>query len=101
MPPSCWWKMSSSRSRFWELSASSMPAGIPFLQGRLYSALPGQSGIVLFVSNIGGLFGAMIPFVIGAVASQWGLDVAMWLMLLGPIALIIGLPVKRIDQSIA
>lgn len=62
------------------------------LQGRLYSALPGQSGMVLFVSNIGGLFGATMPFVIGAIASQWGLSVAMWVMLLGPLALMIGLP---------
>lgn len=69
------------------------------LQGRLYSSLPGQSGIVLFVSNIGGLFGAAIPFMIGAVASQWGLSIAMWLMLLGPIALMIGLPFKNIHLS--
>lgn len=65
------------------------------LQGRLYSALPGQSGMVLFVSNIGGLFGATMPFVIGAIASQWGLSVAMWVMLLGPLALMIGLPRKQ------
>lgn len=69
------------------------------LQGRLYSSLPGQSGIVLFVSNIGGLFGAAIPFMIGAVASQWGLSIAMWLMLLGPLALMIGLPFNHYQQD--
>jgi MFS transporter, FSR family, fosmidomycin resistance protein len=67
------------------------------LQGRLYSALPGQSGIVLVVNNIGGLFGAMIPLIIGAIAGQWGLGVAMWFILLGPIAIFIGLP--RIDHE--
>lgn len=62
------------------------------LKARLYSSLPGQSGIVLFVSNIGGLFGAAAPFIIGAIASRWGLEMAMWVILLGPIAVLIGLP---------
>jgi len=48
------------------------------LQGRLYSALPGQSGLVLVVNNIGGLFGAFIPLLMGAIAGQWGLGIAMW-----------------------
>lgn len=65
------------------------------LQGRLYSALPEQSGVVLVVGNIGGLFGAMIPFVIGAIASQWGLGMAMWFMLLGPVVILVGLPFRN------
>ena len=68
------------------------------LQGRLYSALTGQSGIVLVMSNIGGLFGALMPLMIGAVAGQWGLGIAMWLMLFGPIAILIGLPRHAIEQ---
>ena len=62
------------------------------LQGRLYSSLPGQSGLVLVVNNIGGLFGALIPLLIGMIATQWGLATAMWFVLLGPIVVFIGLP---------
>ncbi|MBI5666893.1 MAG: MFS transporter [Chloroflexi bacterium] len=62
------------------------------LQGRLYSAMPGQSGTVLAVSNVAGLFGSLIPLGIGLLAQRYGLDAAMWVLLLGPIALLVGLP---------
>jgi FSR family fosmidomycin resistance protein-like MFS transporter len=39
-----------------------------------------------------GLAGSLIPLGIGVVAERLGLDVAIWLMLLGPIALLIGIP---------
>jgi len=68
------------------------------LQGRLYSSLPGQSGLVLVVNNIGGLFGAMIPLLIGVIATQWGLATAMWFVLLGPIVVFIGLP-RQSDEA--
>lgn len=61
------------------------------LQARLYSALPGQSGIALAVTNIGGLAGSLIPLALGIVAQATDLRVAMWLLLLGPLALVIGL----------
>ncbi len=62
------------------------------LQGRLYSAMPGQSGTVMAVGNVVGLFGSLIPLGIGLLAQQFGLDMAMWVLLLGPIALLVGLP---------
>jgi FSR family fosmidomycin resistance protein-like MFS transporter len=65
------------------------------LQGQLYSAMPGQSGTVLTVSNVVGLLGSLIPTVIGLVAERAGLEVAMWLLILGPIALLIGIPRNR------
>lgn len=64
------------------------------LQGRLYSAMPGQSGAVLTLDNIFGLAGSLIPFGIGLAAAHFGLDAAMWLLLLGPLALLVGLPRK-------
>lgn len=70
------------------------------LQGRLYSSLPGQSGLVLVVNNIGGLFGALIPLLIGVIATQWGLATAMWFVLLGPIVVFIGLPRADEDTSL-
>jgi FSR family fosmidomycin resistance protein-like MFS transporter len=61
-------------------------------QGRLYSAMPGQSGTVMTLTNIFGLIGSLIPLAIGWVAYQYGLDAAMWLILLGPIMLLFGIP---------
>ncbi|HEX8230306.1 MAG TPA: MFS transporter [Chloroflexia bacterium] len=62
------------------------------LQGRLYSSMPGQSGSVMAVSNVFGLVGSLVPLGIGLLAEGVGLDVAMWAMLLGPVALLVGLP---------
>ncbi len=69
----------------------------PILQGQLYSAMPGQSGIVLTVSNVAGLFGGTLPFLIGLAAEHFGLGNAVWLFILGPIALLIGIPRRAPD----
>ncbi|QPC82682.1 MFS transporter [Phototrophicus methaneseepsis] len=69
------------------------------LSGKLYSALPGQSGIALTLGNVGGLFGSLIPALVGIVASHYGLQAAMWVMLAGPVVLFIGLP-WRTDKPI-
>ena len=65
------------------------------LQAQLYSAMPGQSGTVMTVGNIYGLVGGLIPLALGWVAEQYDLRVTMWLMLLGPIALMVGIPRQR------
>ncbi len=62
------------------------------LQGNLYSSMPGRSGTVMAVGNIIGLFGRLIPFGIGLAAQAFGLGPAMWILLAGPIALLLGLP---------
>jgi len=62
------------------------------LKGRLYSSMPGKSGTVLTLDNISGLLGKLLPFGIGLAAQLFGLRQAMWLLLLGPIALLLGLP---------
>jgi FSR family fosmidomycin resistance protein-like MFS transporter len=62
------------------------------LQGRLYSAMPGQSGAVTTVGNVAGLIGSVVPLALGFAAERAGIGAAMWLLVLGPIALIIGLP---------
>jgi FSR family fosmidomycin resistance protein-like MFS transporter len=62
------------------------------LQASLYSAMPGQSGTALAVKNVSGLVAGFIPLTLGLIAQQLGLQVAMWLLLLGPVALLIGLP---------
>ena len=52
------------------------------------------------LQNIVGMAGKLLPFTIGLVAQYFGLRVAMWLLLLGPIALLIGLP-RRSATNIA
>ena len=64
------------------------------LKGRLYSSMPGRSGTVMTLDNLFGLLGKLLPFGIGLVAQYFGLRLAMWLLLLGPIALLLGLPTK-------
>jgi MFS transporter, FSR family, fosmidomycin resistance protein len=62
------------------------------LQGQLYSSMPGQSGAVLAVNNVFGIVGSSIPLLIGLLAEGFGLGGAMWFLLIGPLALLIGLP---------
>ncbi|MBA3767992.1 MAG: MFS transporter, partial [Acidobacteria bacterium] len=62
------------------------------LKAQLYKTMPGQSGTVLAVANIAGLVGALTPLGLGIIAGRYGLPAAMWLMLLGPIALVCALP---------
>jgi MFS transporter, FSR family, fosmidomycin resistance protein len=62
------------------------------LKARLYDTLPGRSGTVLAVDNVFGLTGALLPWALGWTAERVGLQGAMWLLALGPIALLLGLP---------
>jgi FSR family fosmidomycin resistance protein-like MFS transporter len=62
------------------------------LKGRLYSAMPGQSGTVMTLDSLFSLLGTLLPFGIGLAAQVFGLQKAMWLLLLGPIAMLLGLP---------
>jgi FSR family fosmidomycin resistance protein-like MFS transporter len=62
------------------------------LKGRLYSSMPGRSGTVMTLDNVFGLLGKLLPFSIGLAAQFFGLRLAMWLLLMGPIALLLGLP---------
>jgi MFS transporter, FSR family, fosmidomycin resistance protein len=71
----------------------------PILQGRLYSSLPGQSASVMAVGSVTAPLAKFFPFLIGFLADQFGLQTSMWILLLGPIALLIGLP-RRNNQSL-
>ena len=64
----------------------------PILQGRLYSSLPGQSASLMAIGSVTAPVAKFFPFMIGFLADQFGLQTAMWILLLGPIALLIGLP---------
>ena len=64
------------------------------LKGRLYSCMPGRSGTVMTLDSLFSLLGKLLPFGIGLAAQFFGLRLAMWLLLLGPIVLLLGLPRK-------
>jgi FSR family fosmidomycin resistance protein-like MFS transporter len=67
------------------------------LKGRLYSSMPGKSGTVMTLDNVFGLLGRILPFGIGLAAQFFGLHLAMWFLLLGPIALLVGLPRRQVS----
>jgi MFS transporter, FSR family, fosmidomycin resistance protein len=62
------------------------------LQAHLYSSLPGKSGTVLALDTVSGLFGNLLPFGVGLAAQGFGLGNAIWLLLAGPIVLLLALP---------
>ena len=68
------------------------------LKANMFTAMPGQSGIAQALDNVGGMFGKLLPFGIGLAAQSYGLGPAMWLMLAGPLALLVGLP-RHISQN--
>ena len=50
------------------------------------------------VGNLFGLVGDLIPLGLGLVAERFDLRVTMWLLLLGPVALLVGLPKKELVE---
>jgi len=64
----------------------------PILKGRLYSTLPGQSASIMAVESVTAPLAKLFPFLIGLLADQFGLGIAIWLLLLGPLAIVIGIP---------
>ncbi len=65
------------------------------LRAKSYESLPGRSGAVMAVSSLLGGINLFVPVIIGAVADAIGLQAAMWLLLIGPIALMFGLRENR------
>jgi FSR family fosmidomycin resistance protein-like MFS transporter len=69
----------------------------PILKGSLYSALPGQSASIMAIESVTTPIAKLLPLLVGLLADKFGLGIAIWLLLLGPLALMIGLP--RHDKS--
>ena len=67
----------------------------PVLKAKLYEALPGQSGAAVTLSTLSGMLGGLLPVALGAASGQVGLANAMWLLLAGPLALLVGVPRGR------
>jgi FSR family fosmidomycin resistance protein-like MFS transporter len=66
------------------------------LKANMFSAMPGQSGIAQALDNVSGMFGTLLPLGIGLAAQAFGLGPAMWLLLAGPLALLFGLPRRKL-----
>jgi MFS transporter, FSR family, fosmidomycin resistance protein len=60
------------------------------LRARCYEALPGQSGVVVAVTSLANVSSLFVPLLLGGIADAFGLQTAMWLLIIGPIALIWG-----------
>jgi FSR family fosmidomycin resistance protein-like MFS transporter len=61
-------------------------------KARLYESLSGQSGAALAFGSITGAIGGTFPLAIGLVAERYGLDTALWILLIAPIALVVATP---------
>ncbi len=62
------------------------------LQGEAYASEPGRSGTVIAIGSVGSLLGGGLIWLVGWIASQAGLQVAMWLLLIGPVGLRLFVP---------
>ncbi len=62
------------------------------LQGEAFAVIPGRSGTVMAINSLIGVLAGGISFLIGWVAAQAGLPAAMWILLLGPISLVLFVP---------
>ena len=65
------------------------------LQAQMYKEMPGKSGTVMAVNDVSSLVSGLVPLGIGLAARTWGLGAAMWLLLAGPVALLVGIPRSR------
>lgn len=71
------------------------------LQGEAFATAPGRSGTVMAINSVIGVLGGGISFFIGWVAAQAGLPAAMWILLAGPISLVLFVPKHRPVEKIA
>jgi MFS transporter, FSR family, fosmidomycin resistance protein len=62
------------------------------LQGEAYASAPGRSGAVMAINSLAGIPGAFFPWIVGWSAERIGLASAMWILLLGPVCLVLFVP---------
>lgn len=66
--------------------------------GRLYGELQGSSGVAVSLSSAANLLSQFWPLIIGLAAQRFGLAAAMWIPILAPIALLVGVPRRRSEN---
>ena len=62
------------------------------LKGEAYAALPERKGTVLALDSGAGIFGGLLPWLVGWLAGKFSLPAAMWLLWLGPLSLLVFMP---------
>jgi FSR family fosmidomycin resistance protein-like MFS transporter len=67
-------------------------------KGRLFAQFPGASGTAVAVSDAAAFAGRLFPLAIGILAGRLGLGAAMWVLLLAPVALLVGLPRRPVPR---
>ncbi len=65
------------------------------LKAQMYKEMRGRSGTVMAVNDVSSLVSGLIPLGIGLAARTWGLGAAIWLLIAGPVALMVGIPRQR------
>jgi MFS transporter, FSR family, fosmidomycin resistance protein len=65
------------------------------LQGESYASLPERKGTLLAIQSTAGIFGGLLPWLVGWLAGQYGLQSAMWLLWAGPLSLLLFVPGTR------
>jgi FSR family fosmidomycin resistance protein-like MFS transporter len=71
------------------------------LQGEAFATIPGRSGTVMAINSVIGLLGGGISFFVGWIAAQAGLPAAMWILLIGPVILLVFVPRHRPEAMAA
>ncbi len=64
----------------------------PIAQARLFGSLHGRSGLAVAVGSLSTPLGLIPPLVVAAVATVTGLQTALWLLVAGPILLLLIVP---------
>lgn len=67
----------------------------PVLKAHLYKAMPGKSGTVMTLGSMTNIIAGLFPLLLGIMADQWGLKVTLWILLLAPVSLIVGIPKQK------
>jgi FSR family fosmidomycin resistance protein-like MFS transporter len=62
------------------------------LEGEAFAAVPGRSGTVMSIGSAFSLLGGAVAFLVGWVAARIGLEAAMWILLAGPVSLVVFVP---------
>ena len=61
------------------------------LKAQLYTTLPKKSGTVMTINTFFSILAGFVPALLGFIAEQVGLAWMMWLLILGPVALLVGI----------
>jgi FSR family fosmidomycin resistance protein-like MFS transporter len=62
----------------------------PLLMARLYERLPDRSGSAMALGSVSSAVAGVVPPLLGLVAAQYGVGAAMWLLLAGPLVVLVG-----------